>query len=317
MPELTYFNKYACTLSGTCTIGATSLSVSAAAPLASGFKIMVGLEIMLVTAGGTTTTWTVTRAQESTTAVEHATGSVVRFILTAGAIDQLRTDMSGYGTYANLPSAANHKSGDRYQCSDSPLNFIHNGSLWVPHYLGRKVKLPVSGELTKVDTPANTSTSFAKGVLEFTTASGTGIVRFVHGTTLNTTYDLTVGMSMMGVNLSGVALFDSANQWQAKIAKGHNSTMLGTLAERRTTTGGFSANLFTTVTSHPIAPLVFWKAISDGTDVTIMVSFDGVFFARVGSFNRTTTFTPDRGGIWFELAATYSTAVCFHFELVQ
>jgi hypothetical protein len=56
-----------------------SLTVSSFAgfPTANGFKVKVDTEIMLVTAGAGTLTWTVTRAQDGTTGAAHTIGSAV------------------------------------------------------------------------------------------------------------------------------------------------------------------------------------------------------------------------------------------------
>lgn len=57
----------------------TTLAVTSAAlfPATNGYKVKVEAEIMLVTAGAGTTSWTVTRAQDGTTGVAHAIGVTV------------------------------------------------------------------------------------------------------------------------------------------------------------------------------------------------------------------------------------------------
>lgn len=67
----------------------TSLTVAAAAPasLQSGqFRIRIDNEIMVVTAGQSTTTWTVTRGAEGSTAATHANGAKIRHYLTAASL---------------------------------------------------------------------------------------------------------------------------------------------------------------------------------------------------------------------------------------
>jgi hypothetical protein len=67
------------TLSGAMTNSATTLSVAAATgfPTVGTYTVKVDNEYMLVTAGNNTTTWTVTRAQQGTTAVAHSVGAAV------------------------------------------------------------------------------------------------------------------------------------------------------------------------------------------------------------------------------------------------
>ncbi len=57
----------------------TTLAVTSAAkfPTVNSYKVRVEDEVMLVTAGAGTTSWTVTRAQDGTTGVAHAVGIVV------------------------------------------------------------------------------------------------------------------------------------------------------------------------------------------------------------------------------------------------
>jgi Tfp pilus assembly protein PilV len=68
------------TLAGSATSSATTITVASAAgfPAKPEFRIKVGSEIILVTAGGsTTTTWTVKRAQDGTTAAAYSVGAGV------------------------------------------------------------------------------------------------------------------------------------------------------------------------------------------------------------------------------------------------
>ncbi len=67
----------------------TSLSVVShtAFPSAAQFRVLVHDELLLVTAGAGSSTWTVTRGIEGTTPASHASGSTVAHVLTAGALD--------------------------------------------------------------------------------------------------------------------------------------------------------------------------------------------------------------------------------------
>jgi len=80
------------------TSGATSLVVTSAAafPTSGNFRLVVDSEIMLATAVSGTT-FTVSRAQEGTTAAAHGTGAAVTHILTAGGLQQSVND---YGAMA-------------------------------------------------------------------------------------------------------------------------------------------------------------------------------------------------------------------------
>jgi hypothetical protein len=70
---------------------ATSISVAAAArpvlQAAGQFRLEVDSEVMLVTGGSSTTTWTVVRGVEGTTAATHASGASVYHVWTAAGLD--------------------------------------------------------------------------------------------------------------------------------------------------------------------------------------------------------------------------------------
>ena len=89
-----FANNATTTLNGSITNVQTSLVVSSATtfPTSPQFRIIIDSEIMLVT-GVSGTTFTVTRGIENTTAAAHNSGATVSMILTAGALDQLRSDL--------------------------------------------------------------------------------------------------------------------------------------------------------------------------------------------------------------------------------
>jgi type II secretory pathway pseudopilin PulG len=70
------------TVSGSVSASATSLAVASAAafPATAEFRVKVDSEIFVVTAGAGTTTWTVTRAADGTTAATHNVGAGVTLV---------------------------------------------------------------------------------------------------------------------------------------------------------------------------------------------------------------------------------------------
>lgn len=87
----------------------TTLTTSAAAPAAlqgaGQFRIVIDSEIMLVTGGAATTTWTVTRGAEGSTAATHSNGASIFHYLTAGALRAMSyggVTAQGAGTYVAL-----------------------------------------------------------------------------------------------------------------------------------------------------------------------------------------------------------------------
>jgi hypothetical protein len=138
-----YCNDPGTTLSAAITsTTATSLAVTSGTgyPSSGNFRIKIDSELMLVTAISGTT-WTVTRGIEGTTAATHANLAPVNAYFTAGGFDAIRTNISGAGTFAKLPTSA--KQGDRYKANDaSPYEFFYNGATWDAYAFGWKCTMP-------------------------------------------------------------------------------------------------------------------------------------------------------------------------------
>ena len=84
-------NNAQTTLNGSINNAVTSIVVNSATPFPQSgqYRIIIDSEIMIVTGGQGTTTWTVTRGAESTVAASHNSGAVVSHIITAGGISNL------------------------------------------------------------------------------------------------------------------------------------------------------------------------------------------------------------------------------------
>lgn len=89
-------NNVTSTLSSTINSSVTTVTVASGTnfPSEGDYRIIIGDEIMLVTARSTNDL-TVERAADSTTADTHSAGSSVRMILTAGALNKFADDIRG------------------------------------------------------------------------------------------------------------------------------------------------------------------------------------------------------------------------------
>lgn len=102
--------------------------------------------------------------QEGTTAVNRPIGTKVTQVLTAGAFDNIRSDISKIDVYANLPVTA--KLGDRYSTTDGVYDFVYNGSNWVPiERCGPQLVVP-SGSWSWMNQGSST-VALAAGALSF------------------------------------------------------------------------------------------------------------------------------------------------------
>lgn len=122
------------TLTNSITNSTTTFTVGSATnfPTNTPYRIVVDSEIMIVTAGAGTTSWTVTRGAESTTAVAHSAGAQVSHVLTAGGIAALQVDSAQVtnlsGTYSAIPAAGN--PGRIYRPTNGNLLYRDNGVTW-------------------------------------------------------------------------------------------------------------------------------------------------------------------------------------------
>jgi len=105
-PQLSSPSSAWTTTSGSVTSGDTSLTVASASafPSSAQFRILIDDELLLVTAGAGTTTWTVTRGIESTTAAAHSSGASVYHVLTAASLLRSPGALSATGDVPYLAS---------------------------------------------------------------------------------------------------------------------------------------------------------------------------------------------------------------------
>jgi hypothetical protein len=89
MPTEQLANNALTTLAAAIDADDTTLTVAshAAFPATAQFRVLIHSELLLVTAGAGSATWTVTRGIEGTTPAPHAIGSSIAHVLTAGALD--------------------------------------------------------------------------------------------------------------------------------------------------------------------------------------------------------------------------------------
>ena len=108
-----FVNNFATTLNGAIDNATTTVVVSsvAGAPSNGDFRVIVDNEIMLAQGDLTTTSWTVVRAQEGTSAVAHSNGAQVKHELTAGMLQLFCTLLQEAADIAALGSPLTAQSG--------------------------------------------------------------------------------------------------------------------------------------------------------------------------------------------------------------
>ena len=102
-----FSNQASTTLASSVSSGDLSITVQSTThfPTQAEFRIRIGQELLLIT-GVAGATWTVSRGVESTTAASHAAGSAVVAVLTAGGLDEMRSEIEAeHLTAGSLASA--------------------------------------------------------------------------------------------------------------------------------------------------------------------------------------------------------------------
>lgn len=76
-----------------------------------------------------------------------ADNDLCKLVLTNDGLASMFADALQYGAYASLPATTNQRAGNRYLCTDSPYEFVFNGSVWVPFIpgIGQVTQPPSSG----------------------------------------------------------------------------------------------------------------------------------------------------------------------------
>jgi hypothetical protein len=126
-----YYNGLGCVTTATLDTTTGIVPVSMVAPAASGFRIAIDSEMMLVIGGGTTLTWTVQRAIEGSTATTHNSNATVFTIWSAGAWDEIRKERAQCGpVFPSCPKVGDYfvLTGDSTFQWGTP--FYYTGTIW-------------------------------------------------------------------------------------------------------------------------------------------------------------------------------------------
>jgi hypothetical protein len=200
----TYIDLGSTTLGSSITSSATSLTLTSASSLPSTGKcrIIIDTEIISVTLNGTTTV-TISRGIESSTAASHTSGATIYFILTAGSLNQSRLEQFNYDINSNR--GLNGLIGRWFRDSDGNTMARDNGTTWnefacCPPY----IKPPVLSSMSPLAYADHSNSNY----LYTMTQQGVGQY-FAFTNTSSTTYQ--IGAYIVPVNAS------SAVAWSAVV----------------------------------------------------------------------------------------------------
>jgi hypothetical protein len=272
-------------------------------PTGGNFRILVESEIMLVTAVAGNV-FTVSRAQEGTSAASHDADAAVNHVLTAGALAQREIDQFATGALGNRDAAG--QAGRLYLPTEG---YVHqdNGSLWDMLPLS-KVTPPASGDYSWVNQGSATVTD-TKGMMVLTApshASADGLRCLVKSAPA-TPYKITVGflaqnpiyINSYSIPQFGVCWRESSSGKLLTYGWGSNNYPLYFMYAQWTDPSTLSTGQFGGgYGASPIAP--YWVRFGDdGTYRTVDISSDGFNWVPIQPPQARTAFcTPNQVGVF-------------------
>jgi hypothetical protein len=294
---LLYTNFAQTRLKADCLIGDTTLTVQDATvfPSTGNFYLIIDREILKATARPSSTTLTVVRGQQGTSAVPQVLGSQVIQAIT-------RDDLKGFqtvrDTFANRPAAG--VEGRLFWASDGPLECIDDGSNWKSRVFGHNVvefqdsslswvnqggaSLDTTYGYTHLAIPASSGTSIRTRVAA---VGGTHDLRaFVNWTQINSNFQI-MGLCWRSSGDGKITIFGAAETGKFVLYKYSSAT-------------AFAAAYTPTIANATIgfnnSTGIWLRLQDDGATRYGMVSLDGIFWIVIHSFGRTDYHTPDQVG---------------------
>jgi hypothetical protein len=268
-------------------------------PTGGNFRIIVDSEIMLVT-DVQGKTFTVTRAQEGTSAASHDADAAVFHVLTAGALAQ--RDIEQFATGAIADRDAGGQAGRLYLPTEGLLG-QDDGSVWnsMPYH---RFTPPASGDFTWIN-QGSATVADTKGMMVLTTpsvASGENIRCLVKSAPA-TPYEITVAM------LAQSPRYTTNNVSQFGICWRESGS--GKLLTYGWGMQNYPLAFFYTQWASPTSPTNQWNYAApwvwplwirfsdDGTNRMVKISGDGVTFQPVQApQGRTVYLTADQVGVF-------------------
>lgn len=306
-----YANDFETALaSAVTTTTATTITVAAitGAPTSGNFRIRVDNELMLVTGGHGTTTWTVTRGVEGTTAATHSVGAIVVHVLTASALQNLALQAESWTHAATL-----HYEGSSITAS---ANSTAEASTYVTN--GQFIAQPfVLTTGTSVDRVTLQARKFGNGadvtISVRADSGGSPSTTTLASVTLPPEF-LTTTARSVSLPLRASSLTNGSTYWVVISSGGTASNYLifsastATTPYLKTSTNGTTWNATTTRLMFDVfagATGLLVNSTTDSTEWTELVYSSGSLASvneYIGSFRNTRTLNYDASGVLIGVA---------------
>jgi hypothetical protein len=323
-----YTNYWLRDLASNYTAGSGTLSVSSAAPVAmqaAGGQFRVRLlnaqnTLLLVTAGASTTTWTVT-AEANDANCTAAANAVLGGELTAGMLDQIRIDSHQTGAFA---SASAYKAGSLYLPTDADVLRRDTGAAfahWGP--LFPLTAPPSVGSLTWVNQGTATASDSYGGIFMSTASTASDSNRILVKSAPATPWTFTVKYQIgtMAANFlnSGICLRESSTGKLISWGLCYNTSgSVGwtSLVSRWNSPTSYSSSPLVAVLGTPSA--FFYRVTDNGSNLIYSASLNGQDFSIALLTESRTAFLasgPNQVGLTLDLNNTGhpATLFCYHW----
>lgn len=304
--------------------GDTSVTVSGHAgfPGSAQYRIVIDNEIILVTGGAGTNTWTIQRGVEGTTAASHANGATVTHVLTAAGLIGVAGSILISGNFASQPAAG--VTGRVQIPTDGMALYREDGNTWSPW-----------GPLFPFVSPNNSLYSWVnQGSATIGTAGGTLFLEQVAngGASNNIAARVkSIPSAPYTVNMAFLPMMPQSNFIDCGmilrnsgsgdlitfgIAANTGLSSFVVIDVVKYTSPTSSGSVYTTSPSLILAPswqagpCMFFQIHDDNTNRTYGVSNDGVNFSTILSTSRTDFITPDQIGFYVNVNnATFNAGI--------
>lgn len=322
-----YANNPSTTLNGAINNSVTTVVVSSPSsfPSSPQFRILIDSELMLVTAISSSS-FTVTRGAESTTAASHSNGATITGIITAGALDQIRADDVQTGADSSRPSAS--KAGRLYMDNDGPFMYRDTGSVWGkfgPIWNVTPAPTFGGGTWTWINNATGSAVAdTAAGLTIYTpgaglSASGETFAYFAKSIP-STPYTIDIGFLQQvqttsgGFAGGGFVLHNSGGTKLIGFISRYDPSN-GDVLDVRRNNSPTSFNSETFILIHQLCPFTWLRITDDGTTRGYYYSSDAITWKQHSTESHTNWITPDQIGlgIWSASAALQISTTVIHY----
>lgn len=259
-----------------------------------------------------TDTLTVTAGADGTSDTNLSAGATLHWVLGVAALDQLRSDIIGTGTYA---SASSEKAGKLYLPSDG-LHLVRDTgaalALWGPIY---PCEMPDFSSFTQVNAGSATFAAYGSAYSIYCPALGSVSLKMLERTAPATPYTLTCGFFhkvWVNYNSCGIGFRENSSGKVETLSVVYDSGLKIIRTQYNNSTN-WNANA--TVRSVPQWAQPMWLRIKDdGTNRYYYYSNDGLIWYEHSNVGRTNHLTADRLVLVCDSNSTEPTSiVVFHW----